>query len=109
MSSLIQLADNSLTDKGTQHTYLGVYEALFESKKNTATDIIEVGIGCFFDKNGGSIKLWKDYFSNAQIHGIDILPENRVIDELINDSKFINVFVFKAYSVVIYFIFFCHS
>lgn len=87
MSSLIQLADNSLTDKGTQHTYLGVYEALFQSKKNTATDIIEVGIGCFFDKNGGSIKLWKDYFSNAQIHGIDILPENRVIDELIHDTK----------------------
>mgnify|MGYP001173139959 CR=1 FL=1 len=87
MSLLINLADNSLTDKGTQHTYLGVYEALFENKKNTATDIIEVGIGCFFDKNGGSIKLWKNYFSKAVIHAIDVLPQNRVIDELIDDSR----------------------
>ena len=57
------------------------------NKKNTATDIIEVGIGCFFDKNGGSIKLWKNYFSKALIHAIDVLPQNRVIDELIDDSR----------------------
>ena len=29
MSYLFQLADSSLTDKGTQHTYIGVYEYLF--------------------------------------------------------------------------------
>ena len=87
MSYLFQLADSSLTDKGTQHTYLGVYEYLFHKKKQTASVVIEVGIGCFFEKNGGSIKLWHDFFDNATIYGIDILPVERVIESLLNNPR----------------------
>lgn len=87
MSYLFQLADSSLTDKGTQHTYLGVYEYLFYKKKQTASVVIEVGIGCFFEKNGGSIKLWHDFFDNATIYGIDILPVERVIESLLNNPR----------------------
>jgi cephalosporin hydroxylase len=87
MSYLFQLADSSLTDKGTQHTYLGVYEYLFYKKKQTASAVIEVGIGCFFEKNGGSIKLWHDFFDNATIYGIDILPVERVIESLLNNPR----------------------
>lgn len=46
-----------------------------------------MGIGDFGAKNGGSIKLWRDFFTNATIYGLDILPINRVIDELLNDEK----------------------
>ena len=87
MSYLFQLADSSLTDKGTQHTYLGIYEYLFYKKKQTASVVVEVGIGCFFEKNGGSIKLWHDFFDNATIYGIDILPAQRVIESLLNNPR----------------------
>jgi hypothetical protein len=40
-------------------------------------------------KNGGSIKLWKDYFTNATIYGLDILPKERVFDELLNNDRVI--------------------
>ena len=98
MSYLFQLADSSLTDKGTQHTYLGVYEYLFYKKKQTASAVIEVGIGCFFEKNGGSIKLWHDFFDNATIYGVDILPKERVIDDLLNNPRVVLHCESNAYS-----------
>ena len=39
------------------------------------------------DQNGGSIKLWRDYFTKATIHGLDILPIDRVMDEIIGDER----------------------
>ena len=86
---LEELVDNSITDKNTTHSYLTLYEKLLESKQETATTILEVGIGSFGEKNGGSIKLWKDYFTNATIYGLDILPMNRIIDDLLNNDRVI--------------------
>ena len=85
--SLIELVDNSLTDKNTAHSYIELYEILLSNKKNTAKNVLEICLGDFQEKNGGSIKLWKDYFSNANIYGLDILSSDRVIDELKNDSR----------------------
>jgi len=87
--SLEKLTDNSKTDKNTTHTYLPLYQKLLESKKETAKNVLEIGIGDFGEKNGGSIKLWKDYFTNATIYGLDILPIERVMDELINTDRVI--------------------
>jgi len=87
--SLIKLVDNRYTDKNNTHSYLPLYEKLLKNKKNTAKNILEIGIGDFGEKNGGSIKLWKDYFTKANIHALDILPMNRVMDELINDDRII--------------------
>ena len=89
MSTLQELVNNSNTDKNTAHSYLPLYQQLLENKKNTATNILEVGIGDFGEKNGGSIKLWADYFTNATIYGLDILSVNRVMDELLNNSRVI--------------------
>ena len=85
--SLIELVDNTLTDKNTAHSYLELYETLLNKKKETAKNVLEVGLGDFKSKNGGSIKLWKDYFTNATIYGLDILGPDRVIDELLHDSR----------------------
>lgn len=85
--SLVELVDNSLTDKNTSHSYLELYEQLLFHKKETAKNILEIGLGDFKDKNGGSIKLWRDYFKNATIYGLDILGIERVIDELVNDDR----------------------
>ena len=61
------LVDNSLTDKNTGHSYLPVYEELFSPFRDTCKNILEVRV---FD--GGSIKLWEDYFPVANIYGLDL-------------------------------------
>ena len=66
---LSQIIDNSRTDKNTRHSYLETYEKIFNNKKETATHVLEVGIGGGFPGDGGgSIKLWHDYFTNANIY-----------------------------------------
>ena len=74
---MIDLVDNSLTDKNTTHSYLPIYKKLFSSKKYSAKNILEVGVAF-----GGGMKLWKDYFINAKIYGIDVCTKDQVIDEV---------------------------
>jgi FkbM family methyltransferase len=59
------------TDKITSHSYGKVYSDLFAMYKH-ATSILEVG----FD-GGASLLAYADYFSNANIYGIDI-EDNRL-------------------------------
>ena len=66
--SLEEIADNSRTDKNTTHSYLSLYQNLLISKKETAKNVLEVGI-----QTGGSIKLWSDFFTNANVYGLDPL------------------------------------
>jgi hypothetical protein len=87
--SLRDLVNNSFTDKNTTHSYIDLYQQLLVSKKETAKNVLEIGIGDFGPKNGGSILLWKNFFTNAIIYGIDILPNDRVMDELFNDNRII--------------------
>jgi cephalosporin hydroxylase len=82
--SLIYLADSTRTDKNTSHSYLDVYEELLSPKKHSAKNVLEVGIGF-----GGSIKLWSDFFPNAIVYGIDILPIDEIWDELKLHNKII--------------------
>lgn len=89
MSSLHDLIDNSLTDKNTTHSYLNLYDYLLDSKRKTATHVLEIGIGVFNEKNGGSIKLWYTFFENAIIYAMDIIDDTRVIDELKNNPRII--------------------
>jgi len=96
--SLIELIDNQYTDKNSTHSYLPLYEKILKNKKNIAKNILEIGIGDFGEKNGGSIKLWKDYFKNATIYGLDILPINRVMDELLNNDRVILYTSIDAYN-----------
>jgi len=69
--SLEQLADDSITDKNTVHSYLPLYQTLLSGKKETALNVLEVGI-----YRGGSIKLWGDFFTNATVYGLDITDEH---------------------------------
>lgn len=84
---LCDIVDNTLTDKNTTHSYLDLYEKLLNGKRNTAKNVLEIGIGDFKEKNGGSVKMWFDYFKQANIFCLDIIPINRVVDELINKDR----------------------
>lgn len=72
--ALCELVDNTRTDKNTTHSYLELYERILNKKKETATEVLEIGIGVVdhICGDGGSIKLWKDYFLNATVHAVDI-------------------------------------
>jgi len=82
--SLIELVDNVRTDKQTTHSYLSVYEELLQKKKHSAKSVLEIGI-----YNGGSIKLWKDYFINAKIYAVEIFDLHYVWDVLQNDDRIV--------------------
>jgi len=89
MSKLVDLIDNTKTDKNTCHSYIDVYEQLFEEKKNDINNILEIGIGEPKEnkENGGSIKLWYDYFKNSIIYGLDIFDISKINEEIINKER----------------------
>lgn len=76
------LADNSRTDKNTTHSYLPLYEHLLRERKESAKNVLEVGIYL-----GGSIKLWRDYFTNAHVYALDIMHISQIWDVLKNDER----------------------
>ena len=87
--TLVELAENyrklgkgfAYTDKNTVHSYLPVYDMLLSPLKNTAKNILEIGV-----LEGGSIKLWHDYFKNATIFGFDI--ENKIkVPEILSKKR----------------------
>ena len=89
--SLEEIVNNSRTDKNTVHSYLPLYQKLLESKKESAKNVLEIGI-----HHGGSIKLWHDFFTNATIHGLDIIPLEHVWDEIKNNER-IKLYSSNAY------------
>lgn len=86
---LKDLCDDKHTDKNTTHSYLDLYENLLCRIKTSAKNILEIGIGDFKEKNGGSLMMWRDYFLHAKIYGVDILEKERVLDELLDDDRII--------------------
>jgi hypothetical protein len=85
-TNLIDLVDNVHTDKNTTHSYLDLYETLLQTKKYTAKNVLEIGIGYPGD-NGGSIKLWNDYFINANVYALDIIDIKDVWNEIKNKDR----------------------
>tara|TARA_Y100000389_G_C17466258_1_gene525914 strand:+ start:4640 stop:5233 length:594 start_codon:yes stop_codon:yes gene_type:complete len=85
--TLLDLVDNSRTDKNTIHAYLDLYEELFKSKKSSATNILEVGLGQRGNCHCGSAKLWFDYFLNADIYAIEIYDESYLWEGIKNKER----------------------
>ena len=81
---LTKLVDNSRTDKNTLHSYLPLYDELLKRKKDSAKNVLEIGIF-----QGGSIKLWSDYFLNANIYAIDIIEDIHVWDKIKNKKNIV--------------------
>ena len=79
---LCEIAYKYRTDKCPQifHTYTPVYYEMFKDKP--FKKVLELGIGTMktmkhVDKYiiGASLKMWRDFFPNAQIYGVDYVPE----------------------------------
>jgi len=94
---LEDLIDNKMTDKNTTHSYLDVYQDIIGHRKETAKNIIEIGI----DK-GGSIKLWHDYFTNATIHAVDVMNSEYIWEEITDKDRIIIHSSFDAYDKILF-------
>jgi len=72
MNELIQLHqdNNHTTDKWGDsidtHTYLAIYEGIFKRLRDGKNKILEIGI-----KEGDSLNLWAEYFTQSTIYGLD--------------------------------------
>ena len=104
-NSLTKLCEIYKSDKGsinhnkktiwgwTAHTYSNYYYSLFNHFKDDVKLVFECGLGtnnpdflCNMTVNGipgASLRVWRDYFKNAQIYGADIdkdilFQENRI-------------------------------
>jgi len=78
LTPLCELALKHHTDKGgwhtiageTCHNYTPVYHALFGQRRHDVRRVLEVGVNC-----GCSLRMWEEYFPNAEIFGFDIRKE----------------------------------
>jgi demethylmacrocin O-methyltransferase len=79
MNTLSQISKKYPTDKDFTHNYYeSAYEKTFKDIRNNVSKVCEIGIGTSFDwgdlkvRPGNSLKVWRDYFENAEILGLDI-------------------------------------
>lgn len=69
---LCKLAFKYGTDKcpRLKHVYTPFYYELFKNRRKTVKKVLEMGIDL-----GASLKMWQDFFPNAEIYGADINPD----------------------------------
>ena len=96
--TLTQLAEHYGVHKCAKflHSYTPVYDTLLSPLRKTTQSVLEIGIGNVplmkpivgeHYKPGASLRMWRDYFPNAQVIGCDILRS-----VLFNDEERIKTF-----------------
>lgn len=74
--SLAQICSVYRTDKNDLHCYVDrVYEELFGAIRHSTRRILEIGV-----ETGGSLCMWREYFPNATVTGVDLKPCPQVVD-----------------------------
>ncbi len=67
MSTLDALAIKYQTDKSSRtHNYAVKYDAILGARREAVSRVLEIGVF-----NGASLRMWEEYFQNAQIIGMD--------------------------------------
>lgn len=78
---LNELVEKFDTPKGAgSHNYIRYYEKYLEDIRDDVTKILEIGIGRVH--NAASLKMWKEYFPNAKIIGMDVNEFNLNLDNV---------------------------
>lgn len=77
MKTLKEIYQNYTTpegdgDKGTAHSYIEIYEKIFNSRRENIS-LLEIGVS-----KGYSLALWKEFFINSKIIGLDINLSNLI-------------------------------
>ena len=82
---LVALAVAHGTDKWGRHWYARHYQSHFAPRRLEPLTVLEIGVGGYEDpaQGGASLRMWKAYFPQARIFGIDVhdksgLEEDRI-------------------------------
>lgn len=72
--SLTDIAERTGTDKWGLHYYTPHYERHLGHLRDEAFVLLEIGVGGYArtGQGGGSVRMWRRYFQQAQIVGLDI-------------------------------------
>jgi hypothetical protein len=87
------LLDAQGTDKG--RWYGGLYGVLLSPVRECIRCVVEIGIGTVIPggpssmagvgadnyRPGASLRAWRDFFPNADVHGVDVAPDTRIESE----------------------------
>ncbi len=96
MESLRNLFNKYGSDKD-RNGYTPVYQSLFQGIRHNHIKMLEIGIGTMIPgkpssmvgyglegyKPGGSLRAWRDFFQNGEIHGMDIQPDTQFKEDRI--------------------------
>jgi hypothetical protein len=77
--NLTKLARFFGSDKGAGHNYTRHYETHFRPLRKARLTLLEIGVGGNEDPTAGgaSLRMWRAYFPNARIVGIDIADKSQ--------------------------------
>lgn len=80
MGKLSELAVLHKTDKWDHHFYTEHYEKALQHLKDETFNLLEIGIGGYEypDRGGNSLRMWADYFPNANIVGFDLYDKSKI-------------------------------
>jgi len=68
---LLDLALKSETDKVSSHRYDLLFTRYLSSIRCRKIRLLEIGLGCGYDKEGASVRFWSSFFPDADIHWIE--------------------------------------
>ena len=68
------------TDKAADHWYTPLYHERFAGMRDEPITLLELGIGGYNDPAAGgkSLRMWREYFPNAVVVGLDIKPHDPI-------------------------------
>lgn len=79
MRTLQEIGNTYRTDKAAfHHGFCDFYDMHLSSCRHDEMKVLEIGV-----KKGASLRMWRDYFSNSQIYGLDIDPASMFEDSRI--------------------------
>lgn len=88
MNTLDEIANKYNTDKGSafngpsMHGYADVYETYLNKWRNMPIRLLEIGICMEGTPGGHSIRMWNEYFPNAEIYGFDLVDMRFLENEM---------------------------
>lgn len=88
-NELDRLAQIHGSDKFGGHSYTKHYHRYFKEMRDSAIHLLEIGIGGYDDPNAGgaSLRMWRDYFPQAQIYGLDWFEKPGIARDRIRTYK----------------------
>ena len=86
---LERLAKLHNSDKRGIPSYIPHYHRHFGPLRKKKLNILEIGVGGYKSPHdgGNSLRMWKDYFPNSTIHGLDLYDKSALAEERIKIYK----------------------